>query len=220
MDAVLIAWLALGAVRGALAGLYRTGFRLAGLVLSLVLSVRFSGDAAAWLAARTALDDMLRRFAAGVLPLSPDVARLPARDALEAMGGLNQEMAHVPGLVLPAAAPGATLGEYLGEALVTVTLNLVAFVGILVVVNGLAHMAGALIQATIGRLPVLGTLNRAGGGFLGLTQTTVVAAVAVGLLQPLARILWPAQTSALAASSRLLVPLQKLYGFLVALTGL
>lgn len=219
LDAVLLAWLALGALRGFAAGLYRAGARLVGLVASLVLAARYAHAGAGWLAAHTGAEQVIRRLVVNGGFIPPEAARLPAREGLQALSGLMGQLPVPPGLSLPSASPGEMLGEYLVAVLSSLVLDLVAFLGIVAVVNGIANLAGWLLQGTLGRLPLLGGLGRIGGAVLGLAQTTLSAAVAAGLLAPVLRLLSPAAAVVLAHSA-LVPPLVRVYRLFLSVGGL
>lgn len=219
LDAGFMVWMAIGAWRGAAAGMYRAAFALAGWVLSLVLSVRWAGAGARWLAKTTAMDDLMRSWLMRTLPFPREWTQMPAADVLTAMGGASGQRPPLPGLVLPAAGADTNLGEYVAALITDTLVFLAAFAGIALAVGGACSLAGRLLQATLGRLPFLAVLNRVAGALLGMAQAAVAAAVIAGLGQPVVRLLWPAQAAWLEAHSFVLPPLLGLWARLAAAAG-
>lgn len=219
LDLAILAWVALGAWKGLRAGLFRSGARLAGFFLAVSLAARFSAPLGAILAERTEMDESLRAILArsGLVPR--EVALQPAEAGARAMQDLLSKV-HLPASwVAGQVEPASTLGDYLYSLISGVLLNLLAFLIIMLAVSALTNALGGLLHGTVGRLPIVGTMDRAGGMLLGLAEHGVWAVVIVGGLAPLMQLLPTPALAAWLSGSVLAGPLAAGYQGLSSLIG-
>lgn len=219
LDLGILVWLAMGAWKGLRAGLFRSGARLAGFFLAVALAARFSAPLGALLAERTELDESLRAILqrAGLVPR--EAALQPADTAAQAMQEMLSKV-HLPaGWVAAQAQPASTLEDYLYGLLSGILLNALAFLLIMLAVSVLANALGRLLHGTVGRLPVVGAMDRAGGTLLGLAEHGVWALVVVGGLVPLLQLLPVPAIAGWLSGSILAGPLARGYQALSSLIG-
>lgn len=219
LDAAILAWVALGAWKGMRTGLFRSGARLAGFFLAVVLAARFSAPLGAILAERTELDEALRSFLAGAGLVPREAALRPAEEGARAMRDMLSKVPLPAGWAAGRVDPASTFGEYLYGLISGLLLNVLAFLMIVLVVSALTNALGRLLHGTLGRLPVVGTLDRAGGTLLGLAEHAVWAVVVVGGLAPVTQFLPVPAITGWLSGSILAGPLARAYRVLSSSIG-
>lgn len=212
-DLGVIAWVIAGALAGLWAGFFRSAARVGGYFLALWGAMAYHGPVGAFLAEHLGVSGWMGRFLARHLPLPVGVSTLPP-NAVRWEDLIGQRLAALPpeerqwlaeklrGAMEQAVSSGArNFGEGLYAALGRLAAEALAFLLVFAALQVLTDLAGRLLHATVGRLPLFWGANRIGGAIVGAVQHALLAALALALLAPFLGLFSPAQLEAVRQSS-------------------
>lgn len=217
LDLLILGWLALGAIRGIFSGLIRSSMRIVAFLLAAGFLYPVSQSLGGRLATVPGLADRAASWLQRSGALPDELARLPADYAVDYVSTLLAKFS-LPSGSMPIASPGSSVEVYVGKVLLQLLFGGMIFLLLLGAVYLLADVAGAALQAILGRLPFLGFINRLGGAALGIGEHAIIAALVVGVIAPILSSV-PGGASDVIRSSAGVEPLITMFRGLARLVG-